>query len=361
MIKTQYTGKSMNKIKRLNQVGMVSFTVTLIMMMVITLIVIAFAEVTRHSEREALDRQLSAQAFYAAESGVNVTQTTITNFISKGGDSTAMPTKQTCDNEYDPTASGGVGGTIQALTTGVSYSCVLVNPKTNSLIYDVSTNASTVARILSDNGPLTQLKVRWYAQAGVAASNCSATSATSFPKPAAWTSQFGILRLDLAGIANPTATNLSSASFSGNTATVYFTPCGTAPAPTITASVVAYVVSGNCSTGSYCDAQINLPGSSANYYGRLSSMYRDAKGTTITATANNGGSNMAAEFAGSQAIVDVTGKAQDELRRTQVRVNLAPDLGPSDIPSTAVGSNATICKRFSIATNTTINDPCVTP
>ena len=51
--------------------GLVSFMITIIMMLVITLIVIGFTQVSNRNRRESLDRQLSTQAFYAAESGVN--------------------------------------------------------------------------------------------------------------------------------------------------------------------------------------------------------------------------------------------------------------------------------------------------
>ncbi|HET6924792.1 MAG TPA: pilus assembly PilX N-terminal domain-containing protein, partial [Candidatus Saccharimonadales bacterium] len=51
--------------------GMVSIMVTLVMIIVITLIVIGFAQVVRRNQRETLDRQLSTQAYYAAETGIN--------------------------------------------------------------------------------------------------------------------------------------------------------------------------------------------------------------------------------------------------------------------------------------------------
>jgi len=54
-----------------NQSGMVSIMVTMILMIVMSLIVVGFAQVSRRNQRVALDRQLSTQAFYAAESGVN--------------------------------------------------------------------------------------------------------------------------------------------------------------------------------------------------------------------------------------------------------------------------------------------------
>ena len=62
--------------KRLKQSesGIVSLMMTLVIMLVISLIVIGIAQLSRREQRQALDNQLSTQAFYAAESGVNDAQ-----------------------------------------------------------------------------------------------------------------------------------------------------------------------------------------------------------------------------------------------------------------------------------------------
>lgn len=54
-----------------NQQGIVAIVVTIILMVILTLIVLSFAKISRREERDALDRQLSTQAFYAAESGID--------------------------------------------------------------------------------------------------------------------------------------------------------------------------------------------------------------------------------------------------------------------------------------------------
>ena len=57
--------------KDIDQKGMAAILITLIMMIVISLIVLGFAQITRHDQQQALDKQLSTEAFYAAESGIN--------------------------------------------------------------------------------------------------------------------------------------------------------------------------------------------------------------------------------------------------------------------------------------------------
>jgi hypothetical protein len=90
---------------------------------------------------------------------------------------------------------------------------------------------------------------------------------------------------------------------------------------------------------------------SSQYYLRVSSLYKDVS-LEITAT---DASSVPINLQGAQAVVDATGKAQDVLRRIQVRVpltvsstNLLSDYG--------VESKDAICKRFAIMTNYFNND-----
>src|SRR3954464_6641054 len=105
-----YNGVNMRaKNAKLNsEAGMASFLIVMILMLVITLIVIGFAQVTRRNSREALDRQLSSQAFYAAESGVNVTTNAIISHVNTYGLG-SLPTKTACGSDYDAQKTDGVG------------------------------------------------------------------------------------------------------------------------------------------------------------------------------------------------------------------------------------------------------------
>src|ERR1700761_8288581 len=92
---------------RRDEQGMVSILVTMIMVIVISLIVIGFAEVSRRNQREALDNQLSTQAYYAAESGVNAA----VQYFSDHPSNTALTTSGDCkyfiDNYLTPQDSYG--------------------------------------------------------------------------------------------------------------------------------------------------------------------------------------------------------------------------------------------------------------
>lgn len=334
---------------RLGEKGMVSFMVTLIMLMVITLIVVGFSEVSRRNQREALDRQLSSQAFYAAESGVNVTKATIANYVNQFGFAT-MNAKTSCGNgtnstEYDPAAAGGVGAAISPLSTTnqVEYTCVLVNPNPKNLLYDVTTSGSAIAPIAT-TGSLQTLTFQWNKQPGAVDTNCSGADPDALPASSDWTCGFGVLRVDL--MAANVGASLNNAALDAKTVTLFMTPLGghsgAVTVPNYTTK--AYIASATNCNASSCKVTITLPGDSPSYYARITSMYRDAPSVTVSGTTAAG----AALFNGSQAIVDVTGKAQDELRRVQVRVQLTGTAGSSTVPLNAAASTTDICKHFAI-------------
>lgn len=349
MLQTRYNKVSMNKkvlVKRLNQRGMVSFMVTLIMMMVISLIVIGFSQVTRRNAREALDRQLSSQAYYAAESGVNVAADNIATTVAAG---TVLQTKTSCPNEYNGSNGGGIGIPITPLSPNVAYTCVLVDPTPASIQLDGVNQQSSVVTPLNVTGSigLKTLSVSWALQKGGTNTSCGAGGDNTFKKPGSvspdWSCDFGVVRIDL--VKDPVA-NIGS--LPANTITIYLTPLGTHNGLLTTrfngGGALAYVGSAmGCTTGE-CKVDITLlpVSGTTNYSARLTSLYRDTP-VTITGSLANGSP---ANFSGAQAKVDVTGKAEDVLRRVQVRLDLTGTSG--NLPSNALSTSSSICKHFTI-------------
>src|SRR5687768_8797387 len=100
------------------QQGMAAIFVTMIMMIVISLIVLGFAQVSRREARDSLDRQLSTQAYFAAETGVNDAVEVI-----KSSGAGSIPEKTSCEYsgpEYDASKA------VIDSTNNVSYTCLLV-------------------------------------------------------------------------------------------------------------------------------------------------------------------------------------------------------------------------------------------
>jgi len=101
------------------------------------------------------------------------------------------------------------------------------------------------------------------------------------------------------------------------------------------------IVRANCGVGVYnqCRASITNLGGNRSYMLRFISMYQPSN---LTVVAYTGG--VPAAVTGAQAVIDVTGKAGDVLRRIQARVPLGFSSGP--LPGFAIQSNGSLCKRF---------------
>jgi hypothetical protein len=118
------------------------------------------------------------------------------------------------------------------------------------------------------------------------------------------------------------------------------------------------IVAGNCKNqnsnpvigsgvaASYCNSAVTgLSGSTtADYYVRLTAMYRD-QNVTIQAT-NNSNNNQ--PISGTQGVIDVTGKGTDVLQRIRAVIDLT---NQSPAPSYSLQSMVAICKGFTLEIN----------
>lgn len=341
-----------------DQRGIASIMVTLIMMIVISLIVVGFAQVTRRNQREALDQQLSTQAFYAAESGVNDTTKVLKSVLTSGG---TLTPKTDCTN------SGAYAGLTASSTlgSGVSYACILVDPTPTTLTYtSIQNQRSTVVPIDTDQD-LRSLTFSWGADGtntNPTACNDSSNNYLALP-PAigsnSWGCSYGLLRVDLVQITS--GTPLTAAGLSNYTLTFFLKPTniGATNEPSVSTfqsydpvstGQRVFIVATKCSNGT-CSAKINFTNTyfprlspiGRQYYARLSGMYRNVANLTISGTGSSG----AVHFSNAQAVIDSTGKAQDQLRRISVRLPLL-ESNTDLLPNNALQSAGSICKRYYI-------------
>lgn len=363
---------SMNKNLRNNQHGIVSLMVTMIMMLVISLIVLGFSQVARRNQREALDRQLSTQAYYAAESGVNVAAayfaqnpTAQTDTLT-GGDCKAFIT----DSPSDST-NPGLGltyGTDNLLNSGggVSYSCLMVNSTPASLLVQPLTEDSNTVWHLqtSDGSDFTRLKFTWAAQqdSQYAGGACAQAPPTAFPQYGSdWDCPYGILRVDLVDVAG--GVTPATVATPNQTFTLYLVPtktdAGLAQKTVLGTNYQSEVIPVQCDD-SQCSIILNLPGGTysrqaSEFFARLTMLYQGSASATLSAAEGSTSSPVGGvKFKQGQAIIDATGKSQDELRRVQVRVPLIrPD---STLPIFGVQATQDICKQLTVATDIYSND-----
>lgn len=338
--------KVKQQLRSAKEAGLVSIMVTLILMIVISLIVLGFAQISRRNQRQALDRQLSTQAFYAAETGINDARDLITAATLAGQN---VPEKSDCS------AGSGATATFYAslspdLDGGTSdeaeYTCVMVDPTPKDLLWSEVYSPSIVAPIISANGSnITSIRLVWESTDTTNPSptnNCPTTTNNVFSTNGAWNCGYGVLRMDLV----PTNGTFDVATLQNRTMTSFLVPfrLGGVSSFAFTAG------SANNRRGIACNntnCTLTITGLTTNqYYMRVSSIYEPV---SLVATAFDASGN-ALELQGAQAVIDATGKAQDVLRRVQVHVPLTPS-SQNRLSDYAIQSTDAVCKRFVVMDN----------
>lgn len=326
---------------RREQKGIVSITVTLILMLVISLIVIGFAQVSRREQRQALDRQLSTQAFFAAESGVNEAIEAIRS--ASAGQSLE---KDTCGPQTSGTYSGIDSYDINTRDQ-VSYTCLLVSTEqpTIEMTLENDGTASTF-QLDSKNNAMTQLSISWKpANLPYSSAGCSTSGApTALPRAdGSWNCDYGLVRLDLV----PTSGNIRRGSTTpgdgllGSQKAFFLYPSTATAAGVNFQSTPGGSIRNMHCDNTECRATIIGLAAGTEYGLRAMAVYAGGK-LVITAEKSDGSPE---QLLNAQAQIDVTGKAQDVLRRVQVRVPLN---GNKSLANNALESGSSICKRFGI-------------
>lgn len=348
-----------------NQCGIASIFVTMIMMVVLTLIVLGFATISRREQTNSLNTQLSSQAYYAAETGVNDAEQAVAQVLSSTAN---IPPKTACDPAMDSTyPSLTKTSSVIDSAHNVSYSCLLINSKLPNLQYNTISSPSQVIPLqLSSGLALNTLQIQWRASSAnendsgntdfPALSQFCPTAAnyTTLSSQATWNCGFGMLRVELVPTDPPPGSNdLSEQSLIDNEMTFYLSPNFGVVTPSTTfgystclptGSTCGVIKNDQCidnninTKGTYCQATITGL-LAAHYTMRVQSLYKDS---SLTVSDNSG------SLTGGQVLVDSTGQAASVLRRIQVRFNLTTPNGL--IPDEALEAGGNICKRFLVST-----------
>ncbi len=338
--------KSIMQHKKLgnDQSGLVAIIVTMIIMFVLTITVISFATTSQRNARQALDRQLNTQAFYAAESGINDALTTIKTILAAGSPA-GVPAKPDCGTNTSYNADNIIDS-----SRNVSYTCLLVDPSPRELVYDnVSDSHSQVIPIKADPAAA-YVALNWnspsYHPGTDTVSGCAASvpGSNQFPASAAWNCNVsGVLRIDIVDVGSGFDRNNS-----GFTKTFFIYPVanGSPVSTTDVSNRSGDILPGTCSSSMTpgCSFRMNLL-PDHQYYLRIKPIYKTANLRIIAPDIND----VKKPLTGAQATIDATGKAQDVLRRVQVR---APLTNSIDFPDSAIQTNNSICKTLTLSNNT---------
>lgn len=327
-----------------NEQGIVAIVLTVFVITVLSLVVLAFAQQARREQRQSLDRQLSSQAFYAAESGINST----INGIRTG----------TITSAKDDDCSDQTGNSLDT-ADNFSYSCVLFSRELPEVEYSsVDTVSGEFVSLHAKNDNLSKLIFNWNnIEGSVDYSGCpSSTNVKDLPRDTDYGSACtaGVLRVSLMPVSSGA---INREAIYNDMFTVYLRPSsdgagrvsyqGRAGAPNSQGKIVA----ANCSAvPGRCSATIvGLPSGGAIFM-QIRSLYHDNSTTIIGKTISDG----AVIFDQAQIKVDSTGKAADVLKRLQVRVPLFQSNDTSSFPIDALGG---ICKRITTHPTIVSGDP----
>lgn len=323
----------------INENGFVSIIVTMIIMIVITLIVIGFAQLARREQRAALDRQLGTQAFYAAESGANVIQ----NALNKGFSGLSDQNLSNCD-ALPPGLSSAIN--LDA-TAGVNITCAFWDKNPSELGYsDVSRTKPTIIPV--DNSSISSFKISWEASTTGTPKFRSATSDIKLlPNTSDWNSKTGILRVQIVPKSSLNRTNLLN-----NSRTVFLYPKASITAGSVTTidwgsiKESGNIISGVCNPGNTpknCNVKISsLPNSDRGFYIILRAIY--APVSVSVKALNNINQEMGLN--GAQVFLDITAKSNDVIKRMQIRRPLETAQPNLPIGFTSINS---ICKELVVS------------
>ncbi len=352
-----------------DQTGLAAIMVSVFIILVLTLVVLAFSQITRREQRQGLDRQLVTQAFYAAESGINEA----TKFIrtDSPADGVQLERKNCVTDPPDKLKSDPNPANDKTKLDNnrvFKYSCVLFDRRPQELKYsNIHTDENgEVVSLKTGTNDLSNLTITWKA-AGVGGSNyggCPTDPNAPFPTQAGYPSDCnaGMIRVLLMPFYS--GTELTREKLTNASYTVYLRPIKTGGDSAITftrheagAAGQGRVVAAKCDSpagspaAGLCTATImGVPGGQGLFM-HIRSIYKDSE-VTISGT-NVAGTPV--RFTEAQAVIDSTGKASDVLKRLQVRIPLVEHY---DLPAYVVETMNGICKRLNVYPNQPTNpDP----
>jgi Tfp pilus assembly protein PilX len=319
---------------RRDERGLASFIVVVALTLIISLIILGFAQIVRRNQQQTLDRNLSSRAFYAAESGVNVA-------VDKMLANPALypAGKNNCGPDATITASDYQLSTADE----TEVTCLTIDNAPRSLEYsNIAKQKSQVIPLVAASGNINSVTFS-YNSTAAASSYPNCTGNPSLPADANWTCNAPMLRIDIV----PTAGALSRNGLvaAQNTFFVYPRSGGVNGAGTYNytggANRQGTMVNALCNTNStprHC--KVTVSGLSASQYmARVVSLYDSA---SLSVCANG----CTVGLRGAQMTVDSTGRATDVARRIQVRVSLLSD---TMAPDAGIVAAAGLCKRYFIA------------
>lgn len=335
--------------------GFVAFFVTIMIMIILGIIVLSFSQISNNEVTAALNRDLSTQALYAAESGINDVYSKI---LSDGdvGDS---------QTQHCTTIDDGVGVNVYnnhptidtSAHNNAEYTCVYLNPTPIGETIDCVTACpyNSYVTLIKSTPPVDTITLQW-SSASIINSGCPLSSSSAFDSFSAWTGLdcTSVLRVDLVPFTPGDPSDDTPATLDSNVKTFFLYPSRNPVAATIRydtgLSTSTYpILHASCATPQ-CKYTITNLNASPSYYMRIQYYYVTP---TITISCTHAGSTPCG-LQDSAYQIDVTGYADGIERRisSDISNSSSTTTGLPIPPNFAVQSTHSICKSLILASGT---------
>jgi len=344
-----------------SQDGLASIVVVSVLIVLVTLISLGFARLMSRATHNALNNQLSTAANYAAQSGIN----DAISYLKANPSANATKCSDLSGQQAFANSNLSGDGVTQ-------YSCVLINESPTTLQYqNLPPDQSQIVKATTSSSP-DQFLFSWQDSDRTKTSQPSGPG-TTLQDITTWSANnyTPILRVSLYPI--PASGALSGVEAASKTFFFYPTSAGGNVTKIPYTTTDGSLVSANCGTKNLngfngtadydCNVVINALSSAgaSYYYLRLTPIYGQADAEV---QANDTG-NKVTIFSNAQAIVDVTGKSGNAVKRLEARVDISGNgststgnINPTDTaaPEYALRQAMAICKRLNVSgSNITID------
>jgi hypothetical protein len=350
-----------------NEDGFAAIVIALTLIIVLSLVTVGFADLMNDNQNQATDRQLSNQAYYAAETGVNdaaqalVSSDHDPNLFDNGNGG-----KKTCkpfSGDTDGLGSNQVGNNSL-------YSCLLIDLYPSELAYgdiDTTPRVIEVNAYNSDSGQtpasIDTLAFSWKgtkSNGNFLPTSGNGSYCSTLTSQGDWPADTGMMKITIIPINTGSTSLLTRSDLINNEMVAYLCPSSAATSgnwttadynqPNLNSGAnTGIIVQGDCNIGStpnYCNARIGGLDTfnSSTFIVAIQSIYQ-ANALNIDAYGGVSGGS-ALNIGGAQTVVDSTGDSQGIFKRIEARI---PDHNNYDYPAAAVQSMSGICKQLAVA------------
>ena len=314
----------------INQEGAASLLFTLVMIIIISLLAIGFSVITTNDQKATLDKSVSLQAEYAAQSGINSVVSGIINHNS----AVSQSSTSTCET----------GDVIPIFTksNNTRITCLKWSYSPQSLVYTSTNSSSTIINPLDSNGnptSISEVDITWGPSDSTA--KTTYTSFTNSSLSGVVSDNFPILKIVTA---NFDMSNLT---------TTYVVPVSGTSSPVALGAPGINIITVGCGTSPTvtCTAKLNNLQWTANSLcpstncGLLTTSSFDGSQLSINISGIQSTGGAAVKFSNSQVQIDSTAQNGNTVKRLVAGYTIGGASAWSPTLTAVTGSTA-LCKNF---------------